>query len=66
MADRKSELKNNFPAPMVSKRQDRSASLNLEEVDISKDGVQGDLAVSKGRASTFVSKLSEDGTGENT
>lgn len=66
MAVRKSEPKNNLPAPMVSKRQDRSASLNLDEVDMSKDGVQGDVAVSKGRASTFVSKLPEDGNQEKT
>lgn len=66
MADRKSEPKNNVPAPMVGKRQDRSASLNLDEVDMSKDGVQGDVAVSKGRASSFVSKLPEDGNQEKT
>lgn len=66
MADRKSEPKSDFPAPMVSKRQDRSGVLNLDEMDMSKDGVQGGVAVSKGGASTFVSKLSEDGSGENT
>ncbi len=66
MAERKPDPKNDFPAPMVSKRQDRSASLNLEEVDMSKDGVQGDIAVSKGRASTFVTKLTADGSGKRT
>ncbi|MBW9091985.1 hypothetical protein JNB91_29940 [Rhizobium wenxiniae] len=64
MADQKSEPKNYFPAPMVSKRQDRSGVRNLDEVDMSKDGVQGGVAVSKGLASTFVSKLSEDGSGD--
>lgn len=66
MADRASEPKNNFPAPLVSERQDRSASLDLDEVDMSKDCVQGDVAVSKGSASTVVSRLSENGSQEKT
>ncbi|WP_080868100.1 hypothetical protein [Agrobacterium tumefaciens] len=66
MADRNSEPNNNFPAPTVSKRQNRSAPLNLDEVDMSKDGVQGDVAVSKGSASTVVSKLPENCSQEKT
>ena len=64
MADRESKPKEEFPAPVISKRQDQTGSLNLEEVDMSKGGVQGDVAVSKGRASTFVTKLPEDGSGK--
>ena len=66
MADREAKPTNDFPAPMISKSQHRSGALNLDEVDMSKDGVQGDVAVSKGRASTFVTKLPEDGSQDNT
>jgi hypothetical protein len=44
-------------APMVAKREPKEQSLDLENVDMSKDGIQGDVLVSKGRSSTFVTKL---------
>lgn len=59
----KEESKSNgpIPAPMISRRGDRSPSLNLDEVDMSKDGVQGNVEVSKRRASTLVSVVPADG-----
>lgn len=45
-----------FPAPAIAKRNPQSASLNFDEVDLSRDGIQGDVVVSKGDASTFVSR----------
>lgn len=45
-----------FPTPAIAKRNSQQNSLNLEEVDLSRDGVQGDVVVSKGPASTFVSR----------
>jgi hypothetical protein len=46
-----------FPTPRTGKQRSKDKSLNLENVDMRKDGVQGDVAVSKGRASTFVTKV---------
>ncbi|MFP3547038.1 hypothetical protein SB748_26825 [Rhizobium sp. SIMBA_035] len=37
-------------APMVAKREPKEQSLDLENVDMSKDGIQGDVLVSKGRS----------------
>lgn len=45
-----------FPAPAIAKRSSHPESLNLDEIDLSRDGVQGDVVVSKGDASTFVSR----------
>jgi hypothetical protein len=45
-----------FPTPAIAKPSSQPKSLNLDEVDLTRDGVQGDVVVSKGRSSTFVSK----------
>jgi hypothetical protein len=45
-----------FPAPAIAKRSSQPESLNLDELDLSRDGIQGDAVVSKGDASTFVSR----------
>ncbi len=47
-----------LPTPTVAKSDSKSESLNLNEVDLSRDGTQGNVVVSKGRSSTFVSKRS--------
>ncbi|MBY2945060.1 hypothetical protein HF264_36295 [Rhizobium leguminosarum] len=45
-------------APMVAKIEpEDQRSLNLEDVDMSRARVQGDVLVSKGQSSTSVSKL---------
>ena len=46
-----------FPTPAVAVRRPERKSLNLEKVDMNKDRVQGDVFVSKGRASTFTSVI---------
>ena len=53
MTDKVDEDK--FPTPMISNRKPRKRSLDLSAVDMSKSGVTGNVAVSKGEASTFVS-----------
>ncbi len=45
-----------FPAPVIAKRNTQPESLNLDDVDLSRDGVQGDVVISKGDTSTFVSR----------
>ena len=50
----------NFPTPAISARKSTSKSLDLENIDMSKNGKQGDVVVSKGRASTFVSSARDD------
>lgn len=49
-----------FPTPAISARKSKSKSLDMENIDMSKDGKQGDVAVSKGRSSTFVSLANDD------
>jgi hypothetical protein len=46
-----------FPTPAVATRRPERKSLDLEKVDMNKEGVQGDVFVSKGRASTFASVI---------
>ncbi|WP_156387025.1 MULTISPECIES: hypothetical protein [unclassified Rhizobium] len=50
-----------FPTPTIAKSVSKPESLNLNEVDLSRDGTQGDVVVSKGRSRTFVSKRSTAG-----
>ncbi|WP_276121895.1 hypothetical protein [Pararhizobium qamdonense] len=45
-----------FPTPAIAKPNSQPESLDLDDVDLGHDGVQGDVVVSKGPASTFVSK----------
>jgi hypothetical protein len=45
-----------FPTPAIAKRNSQPESLNLDDVDLSRDGVQGDVTVTKRPASTFVSR----------
>lgn len=45
-----------FPTPAIAQSDSKPESLNLNEVDLSRDGTQGDVVVFKGRSSTFVSK----------
>jgi hypothetical protein len=46
-----------LPNPAVTKHKTGEKPLDLKNVDTSRDGVQGDAVVSRGRASTFVTKL---------
>jgi len=46
-----------FAAPMVKRESKDQQSLDLDNVDMALDGVQGDAVVSKGQSSTFVTKL---------
>ncbi|MFP3547497.1 hypothetical protein SB748_29285 [Rhizobium sp. SIMBA_035] len=46
-----------FPTPAVATRRPERKSLDLEKIDMTKKGIQGDVFVSKGRASTFASVL---------
>jgi hypothetical protein len=57
MNDRKPHAETAFPTPMVANHRTERKSLNLDEADLSKDGVQGDVVVSKGRASTFAAAI---------
>ncbi len=55
MPNESSSLKrSSFPAPAIMKQSSEPKSLDLESVDMTRDGVQGDAVVSKGRASTVV------------
>jgi hypothetical protein len=53
--------KSSFPKPAIAKRNSQPERLNLDEVDLNRDGIQGDVVVSKGQASTFVSKRPKAG-----
>ncbi|QKK33324.1 hypothetical protein FE844_027580 (plasmid) [Rhizobium indicum] len=53
------------PDPAIVKRGSREQSLDLKNVDMSREGVQGDVVVSKGRAGTFVTKLHSDEDSDN-
>jgi hypothetical protein len=46
-----------FPTPAVAAPRPEPRSLDLEKVDLNKEGVQGDLFISRGRASTFASVI---------
>jgi hypothetical protein len=48
---------NSFPTPAIASAGKKAKSLNLEKVDMSRAGIQGDVYVSKGRSSTFVSAI---------
>jgi hypothetical protein len=60
MSKKPSDPTPNFPTPAISARKSTSKSLDLENIDMSKDGKQGDAVVSKGRSSTFVSLAKND------
>ncbi len=49
-----------FPTPAISTGKSTPKSLNLENIDMSKNGRQGDVVVSKGRSSTFASLANDD------
>ncbi|SFB59100.1 hypothetical protein SAMN03159496_05473 [Rhizobium sp. NFR07] len=59
MIDKQSRSDRAFPTPMIGKSGKRSDSLNLEEVDMGKGGVHGNVLVSKGQASTIVTTIPE-------
>jgi hypothetical protein len=44
-------------APMVKRESKDQQSLDLDNVDMALDGVQGDAVVSKRQSGTFVTKL---------
>jgi hypothetical protein len=46
-----------FPTPAVNAGKTRPKSLDLTNVDVSKSGVTGGVAISKGEASTFVTTI---------
>ena len=48
-----------FPTPAIASGLKNPKSLDLEKVDMSRAGAQGDVYVSKGRSSTFVSAISD-------
>lgn len=50
-----------FPTPAIAKHNSQPKSLDLDDVDLGRDGVQGDVVVSKGPASTFGSKNTSAG-----
>jgi hypothetical protein len=51
--------KKSFPTPAVATQRVEQKSLDLEHVDMSKGGAQGNVFVSKGTASTVVSLMPE-------
>jgi hypothetical protein len=53
-----------FPPPAIAKHNSQPESLDPDDVDLGRDGVQGDVVVSKGTASTFVSKNTLAGDGK--
>jgi hypothetical protein len=57
MTDDQPKSEKPFPTPTIGNKRAKGTSLNLQNVDMRKDGVQGGVVVSKGRASTFVTKL---------
>ena len=61
MPDQRSKTQGTLATPMISKRDKKPTSLQLDQVDMSKDGVQGNVIVSKGSASTFVAAIPKDG-----
>lgn len=50
-------LKPSFPNPAVVQDKSSEESLDLKNIDVTRQGTQNDAVVSKGPASTFVSKL---------
>lgn len=53
----KNDDQKSFPTPAIALAGKQAKSLDLEKVDMSRAGVQGDVYVSKGRSSTFVSAI---------
>jgi len=59
MADKENSEKKPLAAPMINRGAKDRQSLDLEGIDMSKDGRQGDVLVSKGRSSTVVTKVNQ-------
>jgi hypothetical protein len=56
--------KSSFPTPMIATSKAEPQSLDLEKIDMSRQGVQGNAVVTKGPAATFVTRVSDGKTGQ--
>jgi hypothetical protein len=52
-----------FPTPRIASSKTKTESLDLENIDMSQDGVQENVVVTKGRAATFVRRVPDDKKG---
>lgn len=56
--------KSSFPAPRIASSKRQPEPLDLGNIDMSKDGVQGNAVVSKRRAATFVTRVPDEKEGK--
>ncbi|MBY5325541.1 hypothetical protein [Rhizobium leguminosarum] len=59
MSDKENSGKKPLAAPMINRGAKDQQSLDLDGVEMSTDGRQGDVLVSKGRSRTFVTKANQ-------
>jgi hypothetical protein len=52
-----------FPTPRIASSKTETESLDLEDIDMSQDGVQENVVVTKGRAATFVRRVPDNEKG---
>jgi hypothetical protein len=59
MEEESKSKKSSFSAPAIASKAAPHPSSGHESLDMSRDGVQGDLVVTKGRAATFVTGVTK-------